>query len=129
VRQVVLNLLSNAVKFTEQGEVLVEAVKDGEAMVCISVRDTGVGIGEDDLNRIFEPFTQVDQSMTRRAAGTGLGLSVSRQLAELMGGTLTVASTPGQGSTFRFTLPLDGVARAHVPPKIERRVNPPGLPG
>jgi signal transduction histidine kinase len=104
VQQVVLNLLSNAIKFTEPGgEVVVDtAALDGE--VRIAVRDTGAGIHADQLETIFEPFVQLDASLTRRAGGTGLGLAISRQLAHAMGGTLSVESTVGVGSTFTLSL-------------------------
>lgn len=105
LRQIVLNLLSNAVKFTASGrvDVVVNTLADG---VCVEVRDTGVGIIEADLVRIFEPFVQVDHSLTRRHEGTGLGLSVSRHLARLLGGELDVRSEPGAGSVFTLRLPV-----------------------
>ncbi|MEK6985064.1 MAG: response regulator [Candidatus Thermoplasmatota archaeon] len=107
LRQILLNLLSNAIKFTAQGEVVVEAAgtKDGEAWILeFSVRDTGLGIAAQDIERLFHPFTQVDSSTTRVFGGTGLGLAISRRLVEMMGGRIWVESTPGKGSTFRFTL-------------------------
>ena len=111
LRQILLNLLSNAAKFTERGEIAVRAVLDDGALV-VSVRDTGPGIPPEHLDRIFDPFWQVEQRRTRKVGGTGLGLTVSRQLAQLLGGTLTVESAPGAGSTFRFRLPLDARAVA-----------------
>jgi signal transduction histidine kinase len=105
VQQVLLNLLSNALKFTEPGgEVAIEtAVSDHT--VCIDVRDAGPGIDAAHHEAIFEPFVQVDASLTRTAGGAGLGLAIARQLATAMGGTLVVRSTPGAGSTFTLTLP------------------------
>ena len=112
VRQILINLLNNAVKFTESGEVVVtvaaERVEgDDRHRVRISVRDTGIGIPEDRMDRLFESFSQLDPSTTRRYGGTGLGLAISRRLAGLMGGDLSVESRVGHGSTFRFTFEAD----------------------
>jgi PAS domain S-box-containing protein len=103
-RQVLVNLAGNAVKFTERGEVEISAAAEGES-VLFRVRDTGPGIAPEHHERIFEPFWQAEQGLVRRHGGSGLGLSVARQLARLMGGDVTVASEPGQGSTFTFRLP------------------------
>ena len=105
VKQVLHNLIGNAIKFTSRGEVTLSAVRQGE-MLCISIKDTGVGIPADRLERIFEPFEQADGSAGRRFGGAGLGLSIARQLVNAHGGELNVVSVPGQGSTFSFTLPL-----------------------
>lgn len=106
VRQVLLNLVSNAVKFTDQGEVVVTVgVKESSnsnLIVGFSVRDSGVGIDPELMAKIFEGFTQADGSMTRKYGGTGLGLTIAKQLAEMMGGQITVESTPGVGSCFCF---------------------------
>ncbi|HEX2077946.1 MAG TPA: ATP-binding protein [Longimicrobium sp.] len=107
VRQILLNLLSNAVKFTERGEVRL-ALDVEPGWVRLAVSDTGVGIAPGDRERVFEPFTQVDASRTRRAGGTGLGLSVSRHLAVLLGGEITLSSVQGQGSTFVLHVPREG---------------------
>jgi signal transduction histidine kinase len=105
VRQILLNLMSNAAKFTESGEVKVGlSAREGGATIVID--DTGIGIPPDQIARIFEPFRQVAQGHAHRAEGTGLGLSVSRHLARLLGGDVSAESTPGEGSTFTFTLPL-----------------------
>ncbi|MBM3465082.1 MAG: response regulator [Armatimonadetes bacterium] len=110
VRQVLLNLVGNALKFTRQGHVLINvetAQSDAsEALVRLSVEDTGIGIRAEDLDRIFERFTQADSSTARRFGGSGLGLAISRRLVKLMGGQLTVVSTPAEGSTFTVSLPL-----------------------
>lgn len=108
LRQVLVNLLSNAVKFTHHGEVVVTvSATAGQAGACrlaFAVRDTGIGIPADRLEDVFTSFTQVDASTTRKYGGTGLGLTISRRLAEMMGGDLTVESAPGHGSTFTFTI-------------------------
>jgi signal transduction histidine kinase/CheY-like chemotaxis protein/HPt (histidine-containing phosphotransfer) domain-containing protein len=110
IRQIVLNLVGNAVKFTFQGEVVVKAdvvaADSGRAMLEIAVSDTGVGMDTATIEKIFEPFTQADESTTRRFGGTGLGLAICRELAERMGGTVTVESHPNVGSTFRMAVPL-----------------------
>ncbi len=114
VRQILVNLLSNAVKFTETGEVVVSVntPSPGSApsalqpadQIQISVKDTGIGIPPERLDRLFKSFSQVDSSTTRQYGGTGLGLAISKRLAELMGGRLWVESQPGQGSIFHFKL-------------------------
>jgi signal transduction histidine kinase len=105
LRQVLVNLLSNAVKFTDDGVVSL-AVESRSGVVEFRVTDTGCGIEPHDLDRIFAPFWQAEQSRTRRAGGTGLGLSVARRLARLIGGDIAVRSHPGDGSTFIVRLPL-----------------------
>jgi len=108
LRQVLVNILSNAVKFTRRGEVVVnvEAVPSGASAyeVHFSVSDTGIGISEDELGKLFKPFSQVDASTTREYGGTGLGLVISKRLCEIMGGRIWVESAPGHGSTFHFTI-------------------------
>ena len=104
LRQMLVNLLSNAIKFTEHGEVALVAKADGDAL-CFEVNDTGIGIAREDIERIFDPFWQVEQTHSRRAGGTGLGLSVTRALARLLGGDVTVESQPGVGSRFEVRLP------------------------
>lgn len=109
VRQVLLNLVSNAIKFTDRGKIDIAAQMKEEGdrkEVQISVSDTGPGISIEDQKKLFEPFSQLDASPTRKTGGSGLGLSICRHLVELHGGRIWVESTPGQGSAFRFTLPL-----------------------
>ena len=107
LKVVVKNLVANAVKFTERGHVSLSAIVAGEG-IEIAVADTGIGIAADALPIIFEAFRQADSSMTRRYGGVGLGLHVVRRLMALLGGRVTVESTPGEGSTFRIWLPLAG---------------------
>jgi signal transduction histidine kinase len=115
VDQILLNLLANAIKFTEPGgrARVTCALHDGAAAqaagegpwVCLRVEDTGIGVAPDQLERIFEPFVQVESGYTRRHGGAGLGLAISRRFARWMGGDLTVESTPGAGSSFTLWLP------------------------
>jgi signal transduction histidine kinase len=105
INQILRNLISNALKFTEHGEVRV-CVSCEKGQVRFSVSDTGIGIAPDDQERIFREFAQIENPVQRRVRGTGLGLPLSRKLAELIGGTLTVSSALGTGSTFRLTIPL-----------------------
>jgi signal transduction histidine kinase/CheY-like chemotaxis protein len=110
LRQILVNLVGNAIKFTEQGQILVdvrlESITADTACVQFSVRDTGVGIPAEHQKKIFEAFSQADQSMTRRFGGTGLGLTICSRLVEMMGGRIWVVSEEGQGSTFHFTAHL-----------------------
>ncbi|WP_165188986.1 hybrid sensor histidine kinase/response regulator [Caulobacter soli] len=106
LRQVLTNLLSNAVKFTDRGQVTLDAILDADGRARFSVSDTGIGFDAAEKARIFDRFQQADASFTRRFGGAGLGLAISRELVELMGGALECDSAPGQGSTFWFTLPL-----------------------
>ncbi len=110
IRQVLTNLVDNAVKFTVEGEIVIQVrcqeKSQDEARINLSVHDKGIGVPRDKLEHIFEKFTQVDTSTTRRHGGTGLGLAISKQLVELMGGKVGVDSQPGVGSTFWFTLTL-----------------------
>ena len=118
--QVLLNLASNAVKFTERGEVVVTIEEEEPGFLRFVVRDTGIGMTEDQVGKIFSAFTQADGSTSRKYGGTGLGLSISKQLVELMGGEISVLSHPGVGSTFSFVLPFaldtSGEERQFVPP-------------
>ena len=105
LRQVLTNLIGNAVKFTAQGKVVIQ-VAPGPGGITFTVTDTGIGIPADKRDLLFKPFSQVDDSLTRRYGGTGLGLAISRELVGLMGGTISCESTEGVGSTFAFTIPL-----------------------
>lgn len=142
LRQILLNLLSNAVKFTEKGEVVVEVrsrkseIRNEHAdsgpltaTLYFSVRDTGLGIPPDRVNKLFRSFTQLDSSITRKYGGTGLGLAISKRLVELMGGTLGVESAgrPGHGATFHFTIQAE--AAQQVKPRHGALTAPPRLQG
>ena len=106
VEQVLLNLLSNAVKFTELGSIHVSCTRQ-DTHYLTTVTDTGIGIKGDDLESLFKPFHQVDTGLSRKYEGTGLGLSICKKLMGLMGGAMLAESSPGKGSTFGFTLPLE----------------------
>ena len=105
-KQIMLNLLSNAVKFTPEGGKVNVAAKLNGSAVEVSVSDTGVGIAPEDQAIVFEEFRQVGRDYTRKAEGTGLGLALTRRFVELHGGAITLASAPGKGSIFTFTLPI-----------------------
>jgi PAS domain S-box-containing protein len=123
LRQAIINLAGNAVKFTERGSVRIVGSflanwRDGRPAVQIEVIDTGIGIREEVLPRLFQPFSQGDESVSRKFGGTGLGLAISRQIAQMLGGELTATSTLGQGSTFTLTVAtgnLDGIAMLQRP--------------
>jgi signal transduction histidine kinase/ligand-binding sensor domain-containing protein/CheY-like chemotaxis protein len=118
LRQILMNLIGNAVKFTSRGEIVVtmdvELIDTAAAMLDVSVTDTGIGMDAATIARIFKPFTQADESTTRKFGGTGLGLAICRELAVVMGGNITVESRPQIGSTFHLAVPLK--ARAAQPP-------------
>jgi signal transduction histidine kinase len=111
VEQILLNLLSNAMKFTVQGGKVTLSCTPRKNDVMIQVRDSGSGIASEKLDSIFAPFIQLDIGLTRKTQGTGLGLTISREFAQAMGGNLTVESAAGYGSVFSLTLPrsTDGV--------------------
>jgi PAS domain S-box-containing protein len=136
VHQILVNLLANAVKFTDAGGrvevsygVQDESPIEGRSATYIRVSDTGVGISPDDLRRIFRPFEQLEQGHTRRHGGAGLGLAISRELAHLMGGDITVDSTPGEGSSFTLWLPRDGSDLGASAPSrdLDGQAYPPGV--
>ena len=114
LRQILVNLISNAVKFTEKGEIIIRIaskhLSESRYELTFSVKDSGIGISEEKLHKLFQPFSQVDSSTTRRFGGTGLGLAICHKLTELLGGRIWVESTKGTGSVFHFTIVADGVA-------------------
>ena len=117
VRQILFNLLSNASKFTENGSVTMDVSREdrhGVGIISFRVHDTGIGMTQAQMDKLFQPFTQADESTTRRFGGTGLGLAISRRFCQMMGGDVTVTSVEGQGSTFTVTLPAR-VARQELP--------------
>lgn len=122
LRQVLINIIGNSIKFTEQGGIRVlTRLNRASGLLEIEVVDTGIGIPRDQLEQVFRPFTQADYSMTRRYSGTGLGLTISRRIAELLGGTLTVESEIGSGSIFKLTIDpgeLEGVTMLAAPPAV-----------
>ncbi len=124
LRQILLNLVGNAVKFTDQGrvEIRVQALgnTDTDLKLEIAVIDTGIGIPEDRVFRVFDPFFQVDPTLSRRHGGNGLGLTISSHLAHRMGGNLRVDSTLGQGTTFTFTFPITAVSQRPRDPEFQR---------
>jgi signal transduction histidine kinase/DNA-binding response OmpR family regulator len=129
LRQILLNLLSNALKFTEEGEVLVavdsQLVDDGRFQIHFSVKDTGIGIPPEKIQRLFKSFSQVDSSTTRKYGGTGLGLTISKSLVELMGGHMWVESEANEGSTFHFTMRVQqaNLNEINPAPKIGQQLN------
>jgi PAS domain S-box-containing protein len=133
VRQVLTNLLDNAIKFTHAGSVLLDVSCDDRAAqpeLVFAVRDTGIGMSAEACTQLFQPFSQIDTSSTRRYAGTGLGLAICRQLAHLMGGTLSVVSSLERGSTFSLRIPLRGAQCApSVSVAAPDKALPTALPG
>ena len=112
LRQILTNLISNAIKFSAQGQIVVrveyQSGNDNTVNVLFTVRDNGIGISEEEQQRLFKPFVQADGSITRRFGGTGLGLSISKHLVELMNGSIGVVSAKGEGATFFFfRVPLE----------------------
>jgi signal transduction histidine kinase len=124
LRQVMINLVNNSIKFTESGKIELLVYQQDDAQVMISVKDTGIGIPPDKLEAIFQEFTQVDSSTTRKVGGTGLGLPISRRLVEMHGGRLWAESTgnPGEGSIFFVELPLE----ARITEVLEKQEKPNG---
>ncbi len=118
IEQIILNFANNAVKFTPEGSVSIRISVDerteSEATICFSVSDTGIGIPGDKMNQLFNPFSQIDPSVTRKYGGTGLGLAISNQLSELMDGRIDVESVEGKGSCFRFTVTLQSVEETQL---------------
>lgn len=124
LRQVITNLVTNAVKFTDRGSVWLSIRPEGASEIAISVRDTGPGLDPDQVEKLFKPFTQVDNSMSRSFGGAGLGLAICKQIAELLGGRIGVQSTPGRGSEFTVVIPRLEPSEGQLAPAapvVERR--------
>ncbi|MEL7436892.1 MAG: ATP-binding protein, partial [Chloroflexota bacterium] len=113
INQIMLNIVGNAIKFTEEGSVTVRYGMHNEDYVIVEIIDTGIGMSEEQLSVAFERFRQVDGSSTRRAGGTGLGLTITSQLVEMHGGDIGVTSKVGEGSRFYFTIPTVEAGKAH----------------
>jgi CheY-like chemotaxis protein len=122
LRQILVNLLNNAVKFTDRGDVIVEVsgrmLGANNHEIHFAIKDTGIGIPADKVSRLFQPFSQVDASTTRRYGGTGLGLVISKKLVEMMGGRIWVESEMGKGSAFRFTILAESIIKESVNSRI-----------
>ena len=127
VQQILKNLLSNALKFTDTGSITLRVSDAGEGQIRFDVEDTGIGIPEDQQEQVFHAFRQADGTTRRKYGGSGLGLSISREFAALLGGKISVASAPGQGSTFTLTMPLETVAPAASAPQQTLISRPEGL--
>lgn len=125
IRQVLTNLISNAVKFTQEGQVTLTVTPLENDDIEFVIQDTGIGMTAEQLQSVFDPFTQADASMSRRFGGTGLGTTISKQLVELMGGTIGAQSEPNVGSTFRFVLPLSTASTTHQDEAQNRVFLPP----
>ncbi|WP_419797805.1 MAG: ATP-binding protein [Terasakiella sp.] len=129
LRQIISNLVSNAVKFTEQGQIDismdVDKKEDGNDVLKVSIRDTGIGIPEDYLGIIFNRFSQADQSLSKKYGGTGLGLAISHELSEMMGGEFNVKSELNKGTTFALTLPVKAVQKPETALQPKNRILPP----
>ena len=127
LKQIILNFLSNAIKFTDSGCIAIAVamlqLADAIAVIRIGVTDSGIGISAGAIQKIFEPFSQADSSTTRKFGGTGLGLTICKQLAELLGGRIEVASTAGVGSTFSVIIPFP-VSSTVVPQQENRNLEP-----
>ena len=130
LEQILKNLLSNAIKFTDAGAVALQVTQDDAGQLRFQVQDSGIGIADDQQQKVFDAFHQADGTTSRRYGGTGLGLSISRDLAALLGGTIELASTPGQGSTFTLVLPLAWQQRAAPQPlrSAPQPHRPPAMP-
>src|SRR5256884_3320276 len=116
IKQCLLNLLSNANKFTSKGTLTLMVAREDDSRASFRVSDTGIGMTEEQLGQLFEAFSQTYASTTRRFGGTGLGLAITKHFCTMLGGNVTVESTPGTGSTFTITLPDQGIVPAAAEP-------------
>ncbi|WP_016957409.1 PocR ligand-binding domain-containing protein [Catenovulum agarivorans] len=129
IRQIILNLAANAVKFTKQGYVVISLKKNNQSQIEISVQDTGIGMSKKGLAALYARFEQADSSTTRQYGGTGLGMSISKNLVDLMQGKIQVQSTPNVGSCFIVTLPLEKANRKQIVSSAKTAIKPPNLIG
>ena len=134
LRQILVNLLNNAVKFTDNGDVSVsvssKAVEGNKRQILFDVKDTGIGIPQDKMNQLFQPFTQLERTLSRKRDGVGLGLAITKNLVELMGGKISVESVQGQSTTFHVVIPAETIPGKHLDfGKIDRAVASESFPG
>ena len=134
LRQILVNLLTNAVKFTDDGDISVsvssKVIEGNKHQIFFKVKDTGIGIPQDKINEIFQPFTQVELTLSRKRDGVGLGLAITKQLVELMGGEISVESESGKGATFSFMIPADTIPGKQLDfGKMDRAVTSVSFPG
>jgi len=122
--QCLFNLLSNASKFTDQGTISLKETTDGRDWINFAVADTGIGMNDEQMGRLFAAFAQAERSTNRRFGGTGLGLAITRHFCEMMGGTVLVESEEGQGSTFTMKLPAVVEIRRHRKPSVKSAALP-----
>ncbi len=129
VRQIILNLCSNAIKFTDEGSIditlsCLPSLQEDRALICIAVKDTGIGIPPEKREAIFEKFSQADTSINRKYGGTGLGLTITKSLTEIMGGSIAIESTVGEGSTFKISIPFKLPPQTHALPVSDNDAGP-----
>ena len=125
VRQILLNLLSNSAKFTKEGDISIKVLNSNkiENAIDFIVADTGIGMNPEQVEKVFKPFTQADEKTTRKFGGTGLGLTITKMFAEMMGGSIEIDSEEGKGTTFTVTLPLNVVDKSKEGIDLEEKIS------